>query len=215
MSNLDVIRHASEQQLRDRQWLEQAIFDLGIYPAQEIPQSLWKIGGIGICQHPCQFAPYLIELSRLRIRSYVEIGVWVGGTFQTTVEYLTRFELRTALAVDIAIKPEVAAYADANENATTLEAPSTSAEAARAIKAARPDLILVDGDHTEEGCRADWNLARGIARWVAIHDIVGSGFPGVVKVWDEVRGPKQEWVEQHPDTDPTAPQNGIGLVKVA
>lgn len=196
--------------LRDREWLEQEIQQTGIYPAQEIPSFLWQTnGGLGICQFPNQFAPYLIELSKLKITSYAEIGLWVGGTFRFTVEYLQHFGLKRALGIDINLKPEVRAYE--NPIVSLLEAPSDSPEAAKALQEAEPDLILVDGDHTEEGCRTDWELASSLAPYVAIHDIAGSGFPGVVKVWNEIDLPKKEWTDQYEST----PQNGMGLVTCA
>lgn len=210
--NLSIVRDASKDELTDRAWLEDAIQRAGVYPAQEIPSHVWTVGsGLGICQHPNQFAPYLVELSRLKISSYVEIGVWVGGTFAFTVEYLRHFGLKKALAVDIEIKDTVRQFCE-QDDVDCYEAPSTSPEARRVIKAAKPDLILVDGDHTEEGARADWKFAASVAPWVAVHDIVGSGFPGVIKVWDEIELPKQEWIEQYPQSG--APQNGMGLVKV-
>lgn len=214
--SLDIIRNATTEELRDREWLEDAVYRLGIYPAQEIPASLWG-NGLGICQYPNQVAPYLIELSKLKIKSYAEIGVWVGGNFALTIAYLRRFGLKKALALDIDLKPEVldkATDAGGDEVAVSaVEAPSTSPEAKKALKAAKPDLILVDGDHTEKGARADCKLAMGIAKWVAVHDIVGEGFPGVIKVWSELEGEKKEWTDQHPDQP--LMQNGMGLVAVA
>lgn len=211
--SLDLIRNATKDELRDAEWLEAAILEMGIYPAQEIPRHLWKTGGLGICQHPNQFAPYLVEIGKLGIKSYAEIGIWVGGTFSVTVEYLTRFGLKRAIGIDIDVKPEVRAYAESNRIVTLLEAPSTAPEAKKALEAAKPDLVLVDGDHTEEGCRADWKFAKSLAPWVAIHDIVGVGYPGVGTVWEEIDLPKQEWTAQY-DESPE-PQNGMGLVRCA
>jgi len=209
---LDHIRDADKKQLRDREWLEEAIITAGIFPAQEIPQFLHNSGPLGICQHPNQFAPYLIALSKLGIKSYVEIGCWVGGTFSFTIEYLKHFGLKKALAVDIELqhrlKERVQEFAESGFQCEMFEASSTSPEAHKVIKAYKPDLILVDGDHTEEGCRADWEFAKDVAPWVSIHDVCGSGFPGVIKVWEEIDLPKEEWVEQYQDP----PQNGMGLV---
>lgn len=212
--NLNILHGATEDELKDADWLEDAIRRAGVYPAQEIPSSVWTVGsGLGICQHPNQFAPYLVALSGLKIRSYVEIGVWVGGTFAWTVEYLRRFGLKKALAVDIEVKDTVHDYCHSTGGyATCLEAPSTSKEAQATIRKAKPDLILVDGDHTEEGARADWEFAASVAPYVAVHDIVGSGFPGVIKVWNEIEHPKQEWVDQYSQS--REPQNGMGLVTV-
>lgn len=208
--SLDLIRDASKEQLRDRKWLEQTIRDVGVYPAKEIPQHIWRYPGFGICQFPNQFAPYLIHLSKLKITSYAEIGIWVGGTLAFTTEYLRRFGLKKSLGLDIELKDEVKAYAETNPDLMLVEASSTSPEAAKALRKFKPDLILVDGDHTEEGARADWELASSIAPHVAIHDIVGSGYPGVGRVWEEIEGEKLEWIDQYGG----GPRhNGMGLVK--
>lgn len=211
--SLDIMYEATVPQLHDAAWLEDAIWRMGIYPAQEIHSSWWTVGaGLGICQHPNQFAPYLIELSKLKIKSYVEIGTWVGGTFMATVAYLSRFGLKKALATDIAVQDPVREFCNNNPICDWLEAPSTSGTVAKALREMKPDLVLVDGDHTEEGARADWELARTVAPYVAIHDIVGSGYPGVIKVWDEIDLPKKEFTAQHPES--VVSQNGMGLVTV-
>lgn len=208
--NLSIVRDATDEQLTDAAWLEDAIYRAGVYPAQEIPREVWSIGyGLGICQHPNQYAPYLVALSELPIKAYVEIGVWVGGTFAFTVEYLRRFGLEKAMAVDIEVKDTVKDYCR-QTGVIYIEAPSTSNQAKKAVKGFKPDLILVDGDHTEEGARADYEFAASVAPYVAVHDIVGSGFPGVIKVWNEIDAPKQEWTAQYPGEDPS--QNGMGLV---
>lgn len=37
------------------------------------------------------------------------------------------------------------------------------------------DAILIDGDHTYAGVKADWERYRGLAPMIAFHDIVGQG----------------------------------------
>ncbi len=56
------------------------------------PAALHRYLGRGVesWQYPCQFGPFLAEVARHRVESYLEIGVMHGGTFAVTVEYLTR-----------------------------------------------------------------------------------------------------------------------------
>ena len=49
------------------------------------------------------------------------------------------------------------------------------------------DLVLIDGDHSEEGCRRDFENLKHHARILVFHDIVSSPVPGVGKVWEEVK----------------------------
>jgi cephalosporin hydroxylase len=211
MTELDLIRGATKRQLRDREWLEEAIFTLGVGDAAQPMPPFFGGTGLGILQYPNQFAPYLIEISKLKIRSYAEIGLWTGGAFALTVEYLSRFHLEKAVGIDVELQDGVVAYAKGKANVKLVEGLSSSRKVKKALTTAKPDLVLIDGDHSEEACRADWELARGVARHVAIHDIVGEGTPGVHAVWHEITGPKMEWTAQYPG-EPQAPQNGMGLV---
>jgi hypothetical protein len=74
------------------------------------------------------------------------------------------------------------------------------------------DLVLIDGDHSEEGCRGDFELVRDRARIIAFHDIVSVDVPGVQKVWKEVKaGYTQrfgfiEFCQQYPE-----PGDGFGI----
>jgi hypothetical protein len=45
------------------------------------------------------------------------------------------------------------------------------------------DLILIDGDHSLEGCLHDYCAVRDSARRIALHDIVSDACGGVVRVW--------------------------------
>ncbi len=46
----------------------------------------------------------------------------------------------------------------------------------QAVRAGGPyDAILIDGDHTYEGVKADWEAYRDLAPIIAFHDIVGEG----------------------------------------
>lgn len=52
------------------------------------------------------------------------------------------------------------------------------------------DFLFIDGDHSEEGVRADWNNYGPMVRdggMVAFHDIVGGHWPGVEKLWAEIK----------------------------
>ncbi len=74
------------------------------------------------------------------------------------------------------------------------------------------DFIFIDGDHTYEGVRSDFEMYSKLVSkngYIAFHDTVYA--PGVKKFWLEIKDQyefTQEWI----DTD--SPRYGIGLVKI-
>jgi cephalosporin hydroxylase len=210
-AELDPIRRATKRQLRDRRWLEEVISALGVGDIRQPMPPFYDGTGLRLLQYPNQLAPYLISVGKLGVRTYAEIGLWTGGTFALTVEYLTRFGLERALGIDMELQDPVIAYAKAKPNVKLIEGLSHEPKVRRALRAMKPDLVLIDADHSEEACRADWELVRGVARHVAFHDIVGEGTPGVHEVWRSIEGlKKKEWTEQFPGGE--VEQGGMGLV---
>jgi hypothetical protein len=156
-----------------------------------LPTSLMGFAGTGLraWQMPVQFAPYLAQLSRYPIRSYLEVGVRHGGTFVITTEYLDRFHtVERAVGVDIADSPSTAEYARHNARVRFARLNTRSRRFRRLATRAGPwDLVLIDGDHREEAVRRDLESVIGAARIIAFHDIVTTIAPGVRKVWDEFK----------------------------
>lgn len=194
LSRLALIRTAPLDKLRDPNFLERTLIPaLGLNDEgfEQIPAELHRHCGAGLrCwQYPSQLSGYLVLLSRLGIRSYLEIGVRHGGTFVFTVEYLRRFHpLAEAVAVDLGDSASLREYAAATEGVRFLQADSHSAEFRAFLEScAGFDLTLIDGDHTAEGCWQDFELVREKAAIIAFHDIVSDVVPGVGEVWRRVR----------------------------
>jgi methyltransferase family protein len=189
-----LIREASLSELRDAAFLERELLPrLGFNDEllHEFPSSLYPHTGRGLLhwQYPNQFSKYLAELSRLEIETYLEIGVRHGGTFVITVEYLSRFRpVRKAIGVDLERPPGLVRYAKSRPGATVLEADSQTEEFRELVRAEGPfDLVLIDGDHSEAGCRRDFETVSDHARIIVFHDIVSDPVPGVGAVWREVK----------------------------
>lgn len=194
LSVLDALRAADDGALCNPAQLEHVILPgLGLNEevAELFPSSLSVHLGHGLraSQYPKQFAPYLAHLVRYPISSYLEIGVQHGGTFIITVEYLDRFcPLRQAVAVDMFDVASLRAYDRSPALVRSLRVDSRSRRARRLLEKLGPfDLVMIDGDHAEQGCRADFELVKDSARMIAFHDIVGSNTPGVARVWVNVR----------------------------
>lgn len=50
------------------------------------------------------------------------------------------------------------------------------------------DLIFVDGDHSYEAVKADYENYKGLCKYMAFHDILGQrDCEGVAQLWDELK----------------------------
>lgn len=216
------LRQASFMDLANPRFLEELLPSLGLVASPSLaPPSLHKYLGTGLWhwQHPKQFAPYLAQLARVPIRSYLEIGVKYGGTFVITVEYLSRFrELRKAIGIDANFCPSLVRYERINPRARFVQLNTRDPRFAELVATDGGfDLVLIDGDHEEDGCRKDFEIVYPWANVVVFHDIVNEFTPGPGRVWREVKKTKAdeyvffEFVEQYPEIVQTLGKTILGL----
>lgn len=202
---------------------------LGLRPDKGFAASLQSATGadrlgLRIWQHPVQFAKFLVSLTVLQPKSYVEIGVADGGTFIAVCEYLRRlhgYPVR-ALGVDLAAPSEIyAAYVAKWKHTAVVRQSSTGPLALAALREfGAIDLALIDGDHSYRGARADYaNMMKtvGGAGTLVFHDICNRYCPGVMQLWNEIRttGPDltYSFEDQSADVLPEfKPQFGLGVV---
>jgi len=178
--------------LRDPKKLAKMIAEFGLNENMKefLSPSLYKYcskEGLSTTQLPNQFAEYLVEMSMRSITSYLEIGVRFGGAFIITVEYLKRFNANFHTAVCLDIKPpqpNLIKYGE-YQDFIFMHINSQKPEAREWMKHREFDLILIDGDHSYEGCKSDYELVRGKGKIIALHDMVM--IDGVIRVWEEVR----------------------------
>lgn len=193
LTRLEALRVADVSALRTPEVLERLLPELGLNDEilSEFPADLLPSCGEGLLswQYPNQFAPYLCELARYPIESYLEIGARHGGTFAITVEYLNRFTpVHTALAVDIGASPTLLEYERIRPGARFAQVSSSSDEFRELVRATgRFDLVLIDGNHVEAAAWSDFETIRPHARMVAVHDIGSDACPGIAKVWSRIR----------------------------
>lgn len=220
---LALLRDAPLDELQDPARLAELLPRLGLNDeADETwPEALRPSLGRGLLhwQYPVQFAPYLVELSKHGIGSYLEIGTRHGGTFAITVEYLRRFgTIDWAVGLDLMPAPGLARYAAQHREVEHVTADSRSAAFRKVVEQRAPiDLALIDGDHSEVGCRADFELLAPHARILAFHDIANEMVPGVGAVWREIRDGMAdryaclEFIDQYPDVHARTGQGLLGL----
>ena len=226
LDRLQLIQEASLGQLRNPLFLERELLPalgLGGDAPEVYPDDLKPFTGTGLrhWQYPVQFAKYLAHLADFPIRSYVEIGVQHGGTFAITVEYLQRFgTLEAAYAIDLNRVPSLKRYARQNRIVQVLREDSSSERFRDFVRHRGPfGLVLIDGDHSEAGCRRDFDNVADHAAAIAFHDISDGYYSDVEKVWRHVRASAAgkfdfyEFVEQYPEVQARIdrPCLGIGL----
>jgi hypothetical protein len=218
LDRIALLRAAPAADLQDPQRLATLLAELGLNDEalDEFPPALHPHCGHGLrlWQYPIQFSPYLIHVSRLAIRSYLEIGIRHGGSFVITAEYLARFApLRFAVGVDVIPCPAMGRYQEQNPQAQFWCQNTRAPDFPARLDALGPiDLVLIDSHHEEAQCRAELELFAGRARVLAFHDITNVGCPGVARVWQQVKAMPdydcREFVEQYGDLGPFM---GIGL----
>ncbi|MCC6620722.1 MAG: class I SAM-dependent methyltransferase [Deltaproteobacteria bacterium] len=146
------------------------------------------------------------------IRSYLEIGVWTGRLVSTLHRL---FDFDHVHACDIGWVEEVGLPLNLPFGIDFLRASSHSERYVAWRKRMPPvDLVMIDGDHTYEAVKHDFEINRRLPhRWLAFHDITGDNETtvGVKRLWDELVGVKIEIVRPHRELGLTRSTMGIGL----
>lgn len=203
---IDRIKHAPLEKLTDPSYLEFRLLpELGLNDRHmdQYPSHLHAHCGTGIdsWQYPNQFSRYLHYLSTLNITSYAEIGCHKGGTFVITVEYLRRFnELKRAVAIDNWTRLKMKEYCEIYDDVEYLNIGSRDQPVIDVLQSQIWDLVLIDGDHSYQGVKADFETVKDHARIVAFHDIRNIMCPGTQQMWRDIKTEytnTQEWCEQY------------------
>lgn len=223
---IDRIRSESLEKLQDPNYLEFKLLpELGLNDRHmgQYPSHLHPYCGTGIdsWQYPNQFSKYLHFLSKQQIKSYVEIGCHKGGTFIITVEYLSRFnDIERAIAVDNWPREIINEYKSMRPEIEYLTTSSQSSTFYDSYLAHDWDLVLIDGDHSYTGARADYDIVKDRARFIAFHDVKNSLCPGTQQIWADMRQqyPAEqvnEWSDQYDEVllRMRGSIMGIGLVQ--
>ena len=219
---LKKISRESPERLRDVAFLRDRLLPavgLADDDLSQYPQFLHRHCGHGVrlWQFPIQFAPYLSLLSHLPIKSYLEIGVKHGGSFAVTMTYLSQFQsVENSGAVDLYESGNALRVFDEFAQSNYLVANSRSGKFQEFLKEHQNfDLIFIDGDHSEEGARHDFETTRPHGKAFVFHDVVSCVCPGVTQVWAEAkRTPGYhffEFVDQY-GSENADPYMGIGVM---
>lgn len=221
LSKIELIRQQSNEFLTDARKLEIFLPQLGLNNEllHQIPDELYPYAGKGLLhwQYPNQFSKYLVLLSKLKIESYLEIGVRHGGTFVITVEYLNKFHpLQKAIGLDIGYAPSVAVYSKINKKVRFFQADTQTERFTDFLEKEKQfDLVFIDGNHDEVACKNDYDAVKEMAGIIVLHDIASDSCPGVQKLWKQLREKDifvcYEFTEQYPVVVERTGENFFGI----
>jgi len=137
----------------------------------------------GLWQIPQQLAKAMIALSRQEIITFLEVGTHTGYTSSVLIAYLHRFNPKLkAMTID----PEnMFKHYSTIQSMIPLEYRSYTSDDLRGHSY---DCVLIDGDHSYEAVRKDFENVGSFARICMFHDINDDlvGFDNVPKFWKEL-----------------------------
>jgi hypothetical protein len=79
------------------------------------------------------------------------------------------------------------------------------------------DLIFIDGDHSYNGVKNDYEITKNSGKIFVFHDIVNDMCPGVVQFWNELKNNEKdtynffEFTEQYEDVWNDTQQKFLGI----
>jgi len=219
-------------QLVNQSFLEEQICAVGLADLKERSPGVYGPATLrcivaegGLAQQPEQLASALVHLSRLRIRSYLELGIFSGFTSTLISTYLRRFAPPSSqfhgLAVDVTLQylsRETRALL--HHNSVTAELRRRPLHLAAASRHEHLDLCFIDGDHHARGVLDDFIEFAPSCRLCMFHDIVDfdvammTADEGVPRFWASATAnlPSSAYVEfvQQPGRYPAS--LGLGLI---
>lgn len=211
---------------RVQQWLRVALTALRDGPG---PMLLARraIRDFGAIQRTWELQSLIGEVRRLRPQVVVEIGTHRGGTLvcwaavAAPSAHIVSIDMPTDEWTGLGAREEdltrVRGHLQPSQRLTAIagdsHARSTEVRLAEALKGAPVDLLWIDGDHSYEGVKQDFEMYGGLVRAggiVAFHDVRPSdrwpGF-GSPAFWEEI---KQRYRGEELVADPR-PGGGMGI----
>ena len=163
----------------------------------------WALGGNdftgGLEQNAYELEKFCDFVKEKNIKTYTEVGIAAG--------LLLKF-MRNEMGLDVfGITYE--------ERDTHIGLPvvyGKSQDPAIINSSAPSDLYFIDGDHSYEAVKADYENYKDKCKYMAFHDILGlRSCEGVAALWNQVKLQHEYWEFICPDLGTAS---GIGVIKI-
>lgn len=168
-----------------------------------------------------EFAAYIALLKENNVKRYLEVGSHHGGTVTLIAALL---DLTRVVSVDLGLDDSRKTLEDRfrvmvsqGTDAHVILGDSTEPKVIKQAKELGPyDCVMIDGDHSLAGVKADWNNYKDMAPIVAFHDISWKRQPEwvgrrieVPEFWDTL---KTQYRHAEFIRDVKKKNNGIGVL---
>jgi hypothetical protein len=141
----------------------------------------------GLWQMPEEFADLIVFLLDKNIKSFLNIGTFNGSSFNVLSNFLHSINKTTCITVD-----------PIDHNPVRDEKFVYLPETSDAFKGQQFDLVFIDGMHSYEGVKLDYENVGQYAKYCIFHDIEDAfilnteGYNGgVPRFWDEIKNTRK------------------------
>ena len=151
-----------------------------------------------------EISPFLRLVQERRPRSVLEVGTCRGGTLYLLTRYAHSEASLACIDLRLPDPALLRSFARRRQRVTPIEGDSGAVATVQAVQALFPgplDLVFLDGDHSYDGIKADFQIYAPMVRpggMIVFHDIVednetrygvitGGWSGGVPRFWNEVK----------------------------
>lgn len=139
---------------------------------------------------------YANFVKSLGVKRYLEIGSFKGDTLYAVLANSPQGSLGVSIDLNLSnILPMATELTHLGYKVNVLAGDSKEQSIIDQARDLGPyDLVLIDGDHTYDGVKADWSNYQNLAPVIAIHDTAGRDnefTKDVYKFWEELKVDKK------------------------